>query len=79
MVFSNVSASITPDHVTKTLYPGDCYTVTKTVTIPGYTPKADVVFAFDLTGSMGGIINAAKTKAVTIMNTLITNYPLILV
>jgi PKD repeat protein len=75
MVFSNVSASISPDHVTKTLYPGDCYTVTKTVTIPGYTPKADVVFSFDLTGSMGSIINAAKTKAIVIMNTLITNYP----
>ena len=45
-VASNASASITPDTVTRTLYPGDCYTVIKNVTIPDYTPTADVMFSF---------------------------------
>jgi hypothetical protein len=33
-------------------------------------PKADVVFAFDLTGSMGGIIGTAKAKAALIIASL---------
>ncbi|MCJ7572280.1 MAG: hypothetical protein MUO82_10475, partial [Candidatus Thermoplasmatota archaeon] len=40
LIISNASASISPNFVTKTLHPGDCYTVTKIVTIPNYTPKA---------------------------------------
>ncbi|MFX0146001.1 MAG: hypothetical protein ACFE9C_18185, partial [Candidatus Hodarchaeota archaeon] len=33
-------------------------------------PKADVVFSFDLTGSMGGAIGQAKSQATTIINNL---------
>lgn len=75
LLFLTASANISPDNVSRTLLPGECYTVTKTVTIPEYTPRADVVFAFDLTGSMSGIINAAKNKAIDVMDNLTTNYP----
>lgn len=57
------SASITPDYLEATLAPGESITETKTVHIEEVPPKADVVFAFDLTSSMGGIIATAKTKA----------------
>ncbi len=75
MVVLNVSASISPDLVQEELEVGECYTVTKTVEIPLIPPKADVVFAFDLTSSMGDILSTAKLKAGQIMNTLITSYP----
>ena len=75
MIISSANASISPDTVTRTLKPGDCYTVTKTVTIPQFTPRVDVVFSFDLTGSMSSIIDAAKNKAGDIMTALINDYP----
>ena len=75
MVVLNVSASISPDLVQEELKAGECYTVTKTVDIPPIPPKADVVLAFDLTGSMGDILSTAKLKAGQIMSTLITSYP----
>ena len=75
MVVLNVSASISPDLVQEELEVGECYTVTKTVDIPPVPPKADVVFAFDLTGSMGDILSTAKSKAGEIMDTLIDSYP----
>lgn len=75
LLVSTSSATINPDYVSQTMFPGDCFTITKTVTIPDYTPTADVVFAFDLTGSMSGIINTAKVQSTNIMNMLITNYP----
>jgi hypothetical protein len=58
-----VSASITPDSVEATLNPGECVVTDKTVEIPELAPQADVVFAFDLTGSMGGILDTAKAQA----------------
>jgi hypothetical protein len=42
------------------------------VFLPGTIPKADVIFAFDLTGSMGGAIATAKSQALNIMSTLDT-------
>jgi len=64
------SASISPDTVEAELSPCESITVVKEVTIPELPPKADVVFAFDLTGSMGGIIGAAKSNASEIMTAL---------
>ncbi|VVB91155.1 PKD domain protein [uncultured archaeon] len=65
-----VSASISPATFEATLKPGESATETKTVTIPALPPKADVIFAFDLTGSMGSTISTAKAKSIDIMNNL---------
>lgn len=73
MVFSMMApafASITPDSIEATLAPGESISETKTVDIPELPPKADVIFSFDLTGSMGPITATAKAKAVDIMNQL---------
>jgi hypothetical protein len=69
------SASISPDTLKAKLSPCESITVEKNVTIPEMPPKADVVFAFDLTGSMGYIIGAAKSNASEIMTKLETDYP----
>jgi hypothetical protein len=65
-----VSASIAPDQVTATLALGGSLTTEKTVTVPTLAPKVDVIFSFDLTGSMSGTISSAKSLAGTIMNDL---------
>ncbi len=53
-----------------TLMQGEEVSETLNVVIPELPPKADVIFSFDLTGSMSGILNTAKTKAKTIMTEL---------
>ncbi len=50
--------------------PGDTIAETKTVYVPPAPPTADVMFAFDLTGSMGGIIDMAKIRAGDILTAL---------
>ena len=75
---SNATASISPAEVIKELDAGECYTVEKTIVeIPGEPKKVDVVFSFDLTSSMGEILNMAKSKSGEIMNELITNFPMV--
>jgi hypothetical protein len=64
------AADIAPDSLYAVLQPGESVTEFKTVTIPDIPPKADVVFSFDLTGSMAGIIDTAKAQAVNILNAL---------
>jgi hypothetical protein len=64
------SGSISPDELYAVLAPGQSVAETKAVFVPPKPPTADVVFAFDLTGSMGGIINTAKTQAVNILGAL---------
>lgn len=53
-----------------TLMQGEEVSETLRVLIPELPPKADVIFSFDLTGSMGGILNTAKTRAKEIMTEL---------
>jgi len=65
-----VGAEMTPPTLTATLTSRASISETKTVTIPEVPPRADVVFAFDLTGSMGGIISTAKSQAVNILSAL---------
>jgi hypothetical protein len=65
-----VAAEVSPDSLYAILQPGESITETKTVTIPELVPMGDVVFSFDLTGSMGGIIGTAKAKAEEILDTL---------
>ena len=64
------SAGISPSTLTAELAPEESISEIKVVTIPEVPPRADVVFAFDLTGSMGGIINTAKSQAVNILTAL---------
>jgi hypothetical protein len=54
----------------KFLNPSESFSETKSVFLPGAIPKADIIFAFDVTGSMSETINVAKVEAVNIMNAL---------
>lgn len=67
--------SITPATFAATIDVGEIVTINKTITLPkeGAT-KVDVFFLIDDTGSMGGIINNAKTGASAIMNALPSTY-----
>jgi hypothetical protein len=54
-----------------TLGPGQCSSSQSwTVSIPTSPPKADVIFTFDTTGSMGGTLSSAKSQAGSIMTSL---------
>lgn len=70
LLISNALATISPTTLTATLGPGESITETKTVFLPGVIPKGDVIFALDLTGSMGDDIDVAKAEAINIMNAL---------
>jgi hypothetical protein len=60
-------ATLSPGSVTATLPPGGSVVTEKTVEIPAVIPKADIIFAFDLTGSMGDEISIAKSSAISLM------------
>lgn len=65
--------SIDPAMYTKSLAVGESVTIKKTVTISAGAPTSatlDVMFLMDTTGSMGGVIGAAKTAASTILSDL---------
>ncbi len=64
--------SVSPTTLTATLAPGNSTTETKIVSLTGSIPKADVVFSFDLTGSMGGTLTTAQAQALNIMTQLDT-------
>jgi len=53
-----------------TLCPGQSITETKHIFIPPAPGRADVLFAFDASGSMSDEINSARTNAISIMNNL---------
>lgn len=52
------------------LEPGDSHHEVITVKIPAGAAKADIYFLADTTGSMGSVLNAVKTGASTMLNTL---------
>lgn len=64
--------SISPVSFSADLGIGESVTITKTVTITDAPTAAllDVVFLFDTTGSMGGVINNAKAAATSIITGL---------
>jgi len=68
-------AEIAPTTFEAHVAPGEPVACPVQVSVPAVPPRVDVVFAFDLTGSMSGTINAAKTRAIDVMGTLITNNP----
>jgi hypothetical protein len=63
-------SSISPTVLTVTLSPGESVDETKLVGLTGVIPKADVMFSFDLTGSMGGELSIAQAQAIDIMTQL---------
>jgi hypothetical protein len=68
--------SVSPTVLTATLNPGQSTTEINTVGLSGSSiPKADVVFSFDLTGSMGGVLSTAQSQAIDIMAKLDTVIP----
>lgn len=62
-----VAGSIEPTELSAVLMAGESVSEVKTVFVPPVPPAADVVFSFDLTGSMLGIIDTAKAHALDIM------------
>jgi len=61
-------ATIDPDTITVTMCPGESIEEHKTVTLDEIPiGKLDVMFLFDLTGSMGGVIDSAKADSITMM------------
>jgi len=60
--------SIIPVSINATLNPGECKNELKTVTLTGSPASVDIMFSFDLTGSMIGITDTAKVKAIEIMS-----------
>ena len=52
------------------LNPGESTSESKEVFLPGTIPKGDIIFAFDLTGSMGDDIDVAKAEAINIMDAI---------
>jgi hypothetical protein len=65
-----ISADISPPTLTAELAPGESIDETIEVYIPAAPSTADVIFSFDLTTSMGGIIDTAKSKAAAIIASL---------
>jgi hypothetical protein len=65
-----VSASVSPSSVEGTLGPEESITEHKTVGVTALPAKADVIFAFDCTGSMGGVLDEAEANAVAVMTAL---------
>jgi uncharacterized protein (DUF2141 family) len=67
---SSVSSVVTPPVIEGTLRPGETEHDTITVNLPSSTPKGDVVFIFDTTGSMSWVIANMQTKAIAMMNSI---------
>jgi hypothetical protein len=63
-----VSATITPATFSATKCPGESALDPLNVEVPMSVPKADVLFIFDLTGSMADELNSAKAGASAIMS-----------
>ena len=72
---SSTSSNVDPALLTATLSPGQTVSEALTVNLPAAPPKGDVLFLFDLTGSMGGALSNLKTNAVDIMNEVRTVIP----
>jgi hypothetical protein len=62
------AAGVSPATWSATMAPGDCRDFTMSVTTGTYSPKLDVLFLIDTTGSMGDEINTMKSYSTNIMN-----------
>lgn len=63
-------STLEPSSITVELRPGESLIENKVARLATTPPKADIVFSFDLTGSMGPIINNAKVNGINIMNSI---------
>jgi hypothetical protein len=65
-------STLEPESLSATLKEGESVTEHKVLTLPAdiTPPKADILFALDLTGSMGGELSNAKSNSINIMNAL---------
>lgn len=71
LLILNAYADLSPSTLGPvTLNPGESVSESKEVSLTGVIPKADIVFAFDLTGSMGDDINVVKAQAINIMGNI---------
>jgi len=61
------ASNVDPASFSATLTPGQTASEALTVNLPAAPPKGDVLFLFDLTGSMGGALTNLATNAVEIM------------
>jgi hypothetical protein len=68
-------AQVEPPVVTAELAPGGSMTVIKEVTTPPIPPNPDIYFLCDTTSSMGGVIEAMKTNADTILAAIVAAQP----
>lgn len=66
---------LSPASLAATLKPGESVSESKNACLDGAPPKGDVLFCFDLTGSMGGILNNVKTNSINIMNAVSATIP----
>ncbi|NQE46014.1 hypothetical protein C5S31_08330 [ANME-1 cluster archaeon GoMg2] len=68
---------LSPDTLVATLNPGESVTETKTYTTAEGKPitKVDVLFEFDLTGSMTEELSTMQTESQNIMNSLLESVP----
>jgi hypothetical protein len=70
------SGSVTPASIDLTLAPDNGFTQEiKVQTAKTPVPKLDVLLVFDVTGSMGGVINSAKANGTGIMNDVRSRVP----
>ena len=65
---SAAASNVDPALFTAILTPGQTASEALTVNLPAAPPKGDVLFLFDLTGSMGGALTNLATNAVDIMS-----------
>lgn len=70
MVPATSFGSLTPDTLKATLHAGESVSEHKVVHVASTPPKADIVFAFDCTGSMGDTLDDFEAQANAIMNDL---------
>lgn len=63
-------ATLDPPVLATTLSPGQCYRETKRLFFPVTVPNADVMFSFDLSGSMGQELDQVKANARAIYTAL---------
>lgn len=68
-------AALTPSSISAELAPGATATATVDADLPGSVPRADVLFAFDLTGSMGEELSTLKANATDIMDAVAADVP----
>src|SRR2546430_1472064 len=67
--------TLDPATVVKTLEAGQSTTVDKTFHLDALPANADIVFAIDTTGSMGGAITQAKNDAASIVTSVQAQIP----